>query len=491
MIRICSSLAACLLSAWVNSAAADCLLHAAQGEFDLANCWNRDTHASPESGPGEDAGEALLWASHYDRADIVKALLARGALPRANAFGTTPLHEAARNGSAPVIAALLAAGANPNELGAGKTSALMIAARTGTPGAVKALLDAGAEVNHVDIRKQSALMWAAAENHVDVLTLLLESGADPARHTDAGFNALLLAARAGHSAAVQRLLAAGVDVNTVVSEARPGRRAAPKGSSALILAIDNGHYALADTLLQAGADPNDLRSGKAALHWLVGVRKPDIGDGADLPPEGSGRMTSLDLATSLLAHNADPNLRIKTAPKAGGSAINLEGATPLLLAAKTADLPYIALLVEHGADPLARNIDEVTPLMMAAGLGTQAADEEAGTEEEALALVDYLLARGADINAVSRDGETAMHGAAYKNFPKVVHQLAEKGANIHIWNRKNKQGWTPLLIAQGFRPGNFKPSAKTEAAFAEVMLAQGLEVPPAPSRSRKKTYLDP
>src|SRR5207248_2550077 len=55
-------------------------------------------------------------------------------------------------------------------------------------------------------------------------------------------------------------------------------------------------------------------------------------------------------------------------------------------------------------------------------------------------------------------GETAMHGAAYKNLPGAVKFLADKGARIDIWNRKNKFGWTPLRIAEGYRFGNFKPS---------------------------------
>ena len=38
------------------------------------------------------------------------------------------------------------------------------------------------------------------------------------------------------------------------------------------------------------------------------------------------------------------------------------------------------------------------------------------------------------------------------------------------------------LIAQGFRPGNFKPSADTIAAISEVMRAAGVEPPPAPPR---------
>jgi len=81
------------------------------------------------------------------------------------------------------------------------------------------------------------------------------------------------------------------------------------------------------------------------------------------------------------------------------------------------------------------------------------------------------------VNAVDANGETAMHGAAYKNLPKVVQFLADKGARIEIWNRKNKYGWTPLLIAEGHRPGNFKPSAETITALHRVMLAAGVSPP--------------
>ena len=117
-------------------------------------------------------------------------------------------------------------------------------------------------------------------------------------------------------------------------------------------------------------------------------------------------------------------------------------------------------------------------MIAAAGLGTLAAGEVAGTEEEVLEAAEWLIKIGADVNAVDNQGETAMHGAAYKNLPKVVELLAAKGAKIEVWNQKNKHGWTPLLIAEGFRPGNFKPSFETIAAIHKVMLAAGVTPPP-------------
>ena len=177
-----------------------------------------------------------------------------------------------------------------------------------------------------------------------------------------------------------------------------------------------------------------------------------------------------------MEHGADVNARLKNG-KSGRGLLNRVGATPFLLAAATADAPLMRLLVELGADPLLGNDDHCTPLMAAAGVGTIAPGEEAGTEPEVLEAAQLALDLGADVNAVDANGETAMHGAAYKNLPKVVQFLADKGAKIEIWNEKNKYGWTPLLIAEGYRPGNFKPSAETIAALHHVMLAAGVTRP--------------
>ncbi len=155
--------------------------------------------------------------------------------------------------------------------------------------------------------------------------------------------------------------------------------------------------------------------------------------------------------------------------------------TPFMLACFTADLPYMKVLVELGADPKLTNADGSTPFMAAAGLGTGAPTEEAGTEPEVLEALEYLLSLGAEVNTVDRNGETAMHGAAYKSLPKVVAFLDAHGADIQIWNKKNRWNWTPLLIAQGYRPGNFKPSVETIDAISKVMLSRGITPPPPPT----------
>ena len=198
------------------------------------------------------------------------------------------------------------------------------------------------------------------------------------------------------------------------------------------------------------------------------------------PPRGSGDLNSLDFVREIVALGADVNARINEA-RGGLGVLNRTGATPFLLAAHTADIALLKVLYELGADPMIETSDGVTPLIAAAGLGTLAAGEVAGTEEEVVATLEWLSKLGLDVNAVDNNGETAMHAAAYKNLPKAVEFLAANGAKVEVWNQKNKYGWTPLLIAEGFRPGNFKPSFETIAAIHKVMQDAGLTPPPPTS----------
>jgi hypothetical protein len=80
------------------------------------------------------------------------------------------------------------------------------------------------------------------------------------------------------------------------------------------------------------------------------------------------------------------------------------------------------------------------------------------------------------------NGTSALHLAAYKSLPRVVGLLSDRGARIVVWNQKNRAGLTPLLIAEGYRPGNFKPSFETIAAVHKAMLAAGVTPPPPTSR---------
>jgi hypothetical protein len=112
--------------------------------------------------------------------------------------------------------------------------------------------------------------------------------------------------------------------------------------------------------------------------------------------------------------------------------------------------------------------------MAAAGVGTAEPQEEAGEESEAVEAVKMLLDLGADPNTVDQNGDTAMHGAAYKISPLVVKLLAERGADPQIWKNPNKAGGTPLFIAEGYITRLPRPDAPTIEAITKLMRTAGI-----------------
>ncbi len=430
-----------------------------------------------------DGMTALHWAVHHEDLATARRLVTAGAdVKAANRYGVRPLSLACTAGNTELVELLLKAGVDPNTQLPGGETALMTAARTGRVGPVRALLARKADVNAKERGGQTALMWAAAEGHSEVVQLLMEAGADFRKPLPSGFTPLHFAAREGRREVVRVLLKAGADVNEAMQPQRSGGKNPRKGTSPLLLAVENGHFELAVDLLQSGADPNDQRSGYTPLHAITWVRRPNSGDGpdGDPPPVGSGSMSSLQFVREVVARGADVNVRLQGGAS-GRARLNEKGATPFLFASHTADLPLMRLLVELGADPKIPNADRCPPLLAAAGIGIMAPGEEAATHEEVVEAVKYLLELGADINAVDDNGETAMHGAAYRNAPKVAAFLADPGGrpgvDIRIWNRANKYGWTPLRIAEGYRVGNFKPAPETLAEIRRIMLANGVPPP--------------
>jgi uncharacterized protein len=443
-----------------------------------------------------DGTTPLHRAVHRSDLKGADALIRSGADVNAvNRYGVPPLSLAATNGDAAILELLLKAGANPNATQSEGETALMTAARTGIPAAVKTLLAHGADVNAIESwRGQTALMWASAEGHSETIQLLLEAGAQINARSKTGWTALLFAAREGRIPAVKALLAGGASADDALL-ARPGRgrgagaagtatgpRPATRGSSALVLAVGSAHFELAATLLDAGADPNASAQGWTALHHLTWIRKPGTGSN-DPAPYGSGNMDSLTLVRKLKAHGADVNARVTRRPNVGVTALNFIGATPFFMAARGGDTELMRLLVDLGADPLLPNDDGTTPLMAAAGVGTHSPGEDAGSPREALEAVKLALELGNDVNAVDRNGNTAMHGAAFKQLPEVVKLLDAKGADVVVWNKPNVSGWTPLRVAVGVHRGmNFRFHVPTADALKDIMVRAGMSTEVEPEK---------
>jgi ankyrin repeat protein len=425
-----------------------------------------------------DGTRALHWAVHRDSAEMTGRLLAAGAdVNSKNRYGVAALSLAANNGRPDIVELLLDAGADPNTSMQEGESVLLTAARTGVPEVVQMLIQHGADVDvRESWRGQTPLMWAAAESNLEVIELLVQHGAEIDARSDKGFTALMFAARDGKTDAVGLLLELGADRDAalpsgeaVVNESGMSA-AAQTGLTPFLLAAGSGHFETANLLLEAGADPNQAPLGWSALHQVSWVRKAGQAGSNNPAPEGSGKLGSLEFTRILVERGADLNALASSRPPVGVSSLNMIGATPFLLAARTADVDLMRLLVELGADPYITNSENSSALMVAAGLGTGAPGEDPGTESEVLDAVRYALSLGFDINAVDNRGNTAMHGAAYKHVPSVVEHLFEAGAEIAVWNQENAFGYTPLIIAQGIHRGmSIVSSRETEEALRKIL----------------------
>jgi ankyrin repeat protein len=451
------------------------------------------TQRADANSPEVDGTTALHYAAHFDNLAAADLLIKAGANTRAaNRYGATPLWLACINGSAPMVERLLKAGADPNTKMAEGDTALMTVARTGNVAAVKALIIHGADVNAAENWKgQTALMWAAAANNAATVEALLEAGADVKARTkyrtlplyqtggfgrraernsdvtrQAGFMALHFAVRAGADDAVKVLLKRGATLHDTTTD----------GTGVLALAIASTHYELADWLLEQGADPNAVGQGWTPLHQIAYTRRPNTGvNNPGLVPRES--LDSLTLARKLLARGANPNLQATKNPdvtSVGRKRLSEAGATPFWVAAQTLDLPYMKLLLEHGANPLTANSTGDTPLLAASGLVIEKPGESPGSPEEAAAAVKLLLELGADATTVDNDGNTALHGVAIWGSNDAVEMLVTAGARLDV---KNKRGLTPWRIAEGavFEDAVLAQPA-TAALLKKLMEERGLKV---------------
>jgi quinoprotein dehydrogenase-associated probable ABC transporter substrate-binding protein len=156
----------------------------------------------------------------------------------------------------------------------------------------------------------------------------------------------------------------------------------------------------------------------------------------------------------LIAHGADVNQRDR------------DGWTPLMQAAYTDDADDVKVLVKHGADPNAVSRQNFTPLgiaaqygknnaavaLIAAGANPGTAVGGAGytplmlaTANDAPALAQALIGKGADVNAVNSGGVTALMIAAADGNADMAELLLRAGANA---DAKTSRGDTALSIAR-------------------------------------------
>jgi ankyrin repeat protein len=447
--------------------------------------------------PEADGTSALLWAAYQSSPELVQLLLQAGAdVNSANAFGVTPLLQAARDGDAATIDALLQGGADLKKAEREGETPLMAAARAGSVAAVKSLIEAGSDVNaRESLQDETALMWATAEGHLDVVDALLKAGADPnlkarlseltKRSTRAdfptgGFTAVMWAVRDGDEAIVRRLVEGGADLNIA-----NGDNATP-----MMLAIINDRFDLAAELLDLGATTDD-----GSLYYATLMRDATTDwrakDGSRLRANHDNKLTALDLIGKLLDKGADPNREFEGQMHSTSMCCDTkENGTPFFRAAVAADVEALKLLAAHGADlewrlkkaeggpaggPPGPKTAGKTPLMVAltggkgVGMAGGPGDIREGTEppfrevsnRNPVDAVAVLVKAGADVNAKSDEGDTALHLAAFDGKLDQVRALVALGANI---DAKDAAGLTALQVVekQPARPPRVTVGAATD-----------------------------
>jgi uncharacterized protein len=236
---------------------------------------------------------------------------------------------------------------------------------------------------------------------------------------------LVTASRSGNEAEVRALLNKGANVN------EPGGE---YGRTPLMAASIAGHLGIVKELLRTGADVNardnynDSALTLAAQRCHLTVVQVLIESRADVNTQNTGfGSTPLMLA----AECNDPALA--KAMLAAGVKTNVKnkvGANALHAAARKGNLEAVKALADAG-----EAIDEPWGSRTALSIATERGDEP---------MVDFLIERGANVNANSGKGLTPVMGAAYYGRTSCVSLLVKAGGDV---NASDPEGLTPLMFA--------------------------------------------
>jgi ankyrin repeat protein len=303
----------------------------------------------------------------------------------------------------PLLAVWLAAAGGA----AAESPRLVNAAKNADRETLRALLQAKVDVNAADPDGTTALHWASYRDDVESADLLIRAGARVNAATDLGVTPLWTASLNGSETMVRRLLEGGANPNAALL----------LGESPVMVASRSGFPVVVEQLIAKGANVNARAArGQTALMWAVSQKHPDVVK--VLIAHGADVHALSDVLTEVMAVPPHGYLDYNRAIPHGGD-------TALMFAARVGDLASARLLVAAGA-----NVNDAD----AWGVSATALAAHSGYRE----LVEFLLERGADVNA-ARAGFTALHAAIMQRDEKMVSALLAHGADANAPLRN----WTP------------------------------------------------
>ena len=271
------------------------------------------------------------------------------------------------------------------------------------------------------------------QHDIDTLRAWIDAGAEmPGRAIES------VVAEARTSPAVQQLIDAVanhdlVQIKSLLAADKTLARAADGvGSTVLMHAAATGTIPIMQAVIDAGADVNAKNTRAAtALHWAVGDAakvKLLLLNGASVDAKTVEGRTPLFAAATMPGGVAV--MRHLLEAGADVNAATLVGTTPLFPAVNVS-AEATRVLLEHGADPNRATRAGVTPILF--------------TRDAAV--VALLVAKGADVLARSKVGETALMDAAARGDLAAAKILLERGADV---NAVDHRGYTALVLAAHF-----------------------------------------
>ena len=380
---------------------------------------------------------------------------------------------------------------------------LLLAVKTDQADFAKSLLKRGADPNTRDADSEyneTALHVAVLKRHLSVAEILLQNGANPYLEDAHRGPVLFYAAR--DEKTLRLLLTWKVPIDSENSEgttalirnfydpetiplllkhgASPNHRT-KMGQIPIVEAGEHAEAALAIAMIKAGANVNlqDAEGNTALIKARDSVYQasvqPLLEAGADVKIRnkagqnalmaGIGRNEAGDQV--LLESGADTNLT------------DADGSTALMLAAARSATKTVRALLARGAEVKARNRNGETALHYAAGATPyfEKPDEEAAARKQPSATMALLLAAGADLAAQDEGGRSPLHRAVANGYTESARFLLEKKADI---NQTARDGSTALHL--GLTGGGRSPEDSAEKV--QLLVASGAALDNADRKGR-------